>query len=515
MDARFYVFTIMASIALFGCGSAETFNGPEGGEQPSGSTTGGGPCVQVDPAVAGPDGACGVFVSSSLGSDESPGTLERPVRTLAKAFSLAGEGQGRVYACAEVFEEAAEIPAGLGFWGGLDCGRGWAYVGGTRKTRIAPGVAGVMALRFLSGEGSASVADVRAEAVSGEAAGESSIAAIVEPEVEVLIERSELHAGDGAAGVEGEPGGGAGAPERAMDGVDGVDGGNACGANVIPGGAAVVSVCDGVETIGGKGGNGRVTYGDDGEDGQPIPPNPNGIHGEGGWGQGAMYDQCRSGMNGHSGRDGEQGAGALGPGRISMAGWEGVKGQDGTHGLVAQGGGGGGGARGPLYTECGAGQPKGGASGASGGSAGCGGKGAQGGGSGGASIGLVSLSAGVTIRDTSITTGNGGDGGRGGMAQAGGLGGQGGHGGDGWYSSGGCSAGRGGKGGNGCFGGGGLGGPALGIAHVTARLVKIERVMFTSGRGGKGAPGGHPFVTLPGAAGEDGLEASTHDFPLP
>ncbi|HSN98811.1 MAG TPA: hypothetical protein VLS89_11020 [Candidatus Nanopelagicales bacterium] len=518
MDTRLRVFTAIPTVALLGCGSAETFNGPEGAGPPPGSSTAAPQCVQVDPSIAGPDGACGVFVSSALGSDEHPGTPEQPVRTLAKAFTLALESEGRVYACAEVFEEAAEVPAGVGLWGGLDCADGWAYTGVTEKTRIAPGVAGVIALRFLAGEGSSSVADVRAEAVSGAAPGESSIAALVEPGVEVVIERSELYAGDGAAGAEGERGGGADAPERAADGVDGIDGGNACGASVIPGAAAVVSVCDGVETIGGKGGNGRVTYGEDGEDGQPIPPqNPQQL-GLGGYGENGIYDQCNSGQVGHAGRDGDHGLGALGPGRITIAGWEGVKGQDGADGLIGQGGGGGGGSRGPLYSECGAGQLKGGASGGSGGSGGCGGKGAKGGGSGGASIGLVCLSGEVTIRDTSITTNIGGEGGRGGLWQGGGYGGYGGARGlgpPGGGADGGCSAGAGGKGGNGGLGGGGLGGPTLGIAHVTGIATVTERVVFSLGRAGRGGAGGSPFVTLPGTAGEDGLQANVHEFTMP
>ena len=147
------VFTTIAGMAMLGCGSAETYDGPDGVEHPTSSSTGGPVCAEADPAIAGPDAACGVFVSSSLGSDDNAGTLEQPVRTLARAFALAVEGQRRVYACAELFEEATEVPAGVEFRGGLDCAAGWAYVGSTRKTTIAPGAAGVIALRVLEGEG--------------------------------------------------------------------------------------------------------------------------------------------------------------------------------------------------------------------------------------------------------------------------------------------------------------------------------------------------------------------------
>jgi len=69
-------------------------------------------CHNVDPSQAGPDGACGVFVSSTLGSDDNPGTIEHPLRSLEAAFTLALKMSRRVYACAEVFQEQAEIPAG-------------------------------------------------------------------------------------------------------------------------------------------------------------------------------------------------------------------------------------------------------------------------------------------------------------------------------------------------------------------------------------------------------------------
>ncbi|HSO00571.1 MAG TPA: hypothetical protein VLS89_19900 [Candidatus Nanopelagicales bacterium] len=508
-----WVPAVATTVALLGCGSAETLSDPGDTSKPpaSGSGVGGPECVNVDPSRAAPENGCGVFVSSTLGSDENPGTREQPVRTLRTALTLALDGARRVYACAEMFPEAAEVPAGMELWGGLDCANRWAYVGATVKTTIAPGEPGVIALRLLAGEGPVTITDIRAEAESGVEPGTSSIAAIVEPGVSATISRTKIIAGDGAAGAEGAPGGGVGAPAQAASGAAGLPGADACTSNVVLGGMPVATVCDSVETRGGKGGNGRVTYGEDGEDGQPIPPDPDGIHGEGGWGQNEEHG-CQSGQVGQAGRDGEHGLGASGAGRISIAGWEGVAGQDGTDGLPGQGGGGGGGRRGPLYTECGAGQPRGGASGGAGGAGGCGGRGAKGGGSGGASIGLISLSADVTLQDTVITTGSGGDGGRGGFWQGGGLGGNGGVGGVGWYSGSGCNGGRGGQGGNGGFGGGGLGGPSLGIAQVIDQPVRLERVRFSTGRAGQGGDGGGPLEALPGTAGQDGLEANVQGF---
>ena len=63
-------------------------------------------------------------MNSTLGADENPGTLEGPVRTLGKVLALARERSRRVYACAELFREAVEIPAGVELWGGLDGANG-------------------------------------------------------------------------------------------------------------------------------------------------------------------------------------------------------------------------------------------------------------------------------------------------------------------------------------------------------------------------------------------------------
>jgi len=501
---------VVTGAAALGCGNAETAD-PAGHTVSPGPDAGNSVCINLDPSMAGPYDACGVFVSSSLGSDDHPGTMDRPVRTMSRAIDLAQKGAQRVYACAEVFHEPAEIPSGVELRGGLGCADGWSYVGATNKTTIAPGPDEIP-LRFLPGEERGGVIDVRAVAADSAQPGGSSIAAIVLPGAAVEITRSELAAGNGAAGAAGEQGGGPGAPYQLEPGADGLPGDDACTANVVPGGASVVMMCGDVASIGGKGGDGRVIYGQDGEDGQPVPSNPDG-RGDGGWGQNSSNTQCGAGHGGLGGKDGEHGLGAVGPGRITIAGWEGEKGQDGGDGLPGQGGGGGGGVRGPLFGECGPNQPQGGASGGSGGAGGCGGKGGKGGGYGGASIGLLSLSSDVTLRATRITTSNGGDGGRGGLWQGGGLGGIGAEGGVGFWSGPGCGGGNGGKGGNGGHGGGGLGGPSIGIAHVTDQPVTLDDVSIFRGKAGKGGPGGSQTVTLPGTAGADGVESDLQSLP--
>jgi len=457
-----------------------------------------------DPAAGRLDDDCdGVFVSSTAGSDDNTGSPAAPVRTLGKALALAQTGTRRVYACAETFVEAVQVPAGVELWGGLDCGSGWAYTGTTSKTTITP-EPGAIPLRFGGGSGRALVADVHAQAANAQVPSGSSIAALVSPEAVVEIIRSELVAGDGAAGAPGRSGG----DWPAKAGNPGSAGGEACSASVVAGGGATVNSCRGIDSIGGNGGYGDVTQGGSGANGQPEPtPNPqaDGLGGAG-WTGGSL---CKDGLPGAEGANGVHGKGASGGGSITEEGWRGQAGQDGTVGLPGQGGGGGGGSRGGALF-CGAAQ--GGASGGAGGTGGCGGKHGTGGGYGGASIGLLSLSGEVVIRSTSIKTGRGGDGGAGGRGQLGGAPGPGGSGGASVnFSPAGCRGGDGGKGGSGGHAGGGQGGPSIGILHSAGMSPLQEDVFVRTDAAGQGGQGGDPNV--PGSSGEDGFRGDVLGFP--
>jgi len=334
------------------------------------------------------------FVSSTMGSDANPGSHGAPVSTLSKAIALAQTRSGVVFACAETFAESVTIPSGVELWGGVDCAAGWLHVTG-KKTTITP-EPGAIPLRFMSGPKRSIVADVHAEATDAPLAGQSSIAALVNAGAVVEIIRSELVAGDGAAGARGGT-----ETLPAKEGEAGAPGNDACTASTVPGGEPIVNSCRGVTSIGAQGGYGSPTQAGSGANGQPEPvPNPLG-QGLGGPGQMSGFD-CDDGAPGAWGANGDHGRGASGPGSISEEGWLGVPGQDGGDGRPGQGGGGGGGSRaGAVF--CGA-APQGGASGGGGGAGGCGGLGGKGGGYGGGSIGLLALSGAVTIRDTTITT---------------------------------------------------------------------------------------------------------------
>ncbi|AUX24971.1 hypothetical protein SOCEGT47_055120 [Sorangium cellulosum] len=488
--------------------------------RPTTSTSSGWPaggCVPSE-SVEGVSDACGVFVAAS-GDDRRIGTKAEPVKTLSKAIARAAEKGTAVYACAEEFAEAIEVPAGVTLFGGLDCANGWRWIGEEKKTTVAPG-ADAIPLKLMRGEGAVRIEDVSARAADAQAAGGSSIAVLVDGATAELA-RCELVAGNGADGPDGED-----APsEAAIQGPRGVDGANACsdldtsGApdETLPGGAQVENACEGdTLSIGGEGGDGKVSNGGGGDAGQI------GIEGQGGagepasttsmWNCGAIPNDPNKGGGsaGSNGTAGEPGVGASGIGTLSASGYAGVSGGAGSAGKPGQGGGGGGGAKGGLV--CAGGMAGAGASGGSGGAGGCGGLPGQGGGAGGASIALVSVEGQVTLTDCSLKAGSGGKGGAGGDLQPGGAGGVGGLGGMGVGGSrNACDGGRGGQGGNGGPGGGGLGGPSLAIAF-RGELVKQEgKTTLTPGAPGAGGLGGSNNVAS--NAGADGVTAAEQELP--
>lgn len=463
------------------------------------------PEPSCDPAAGALAAECdGVYVSAALGDDANEGSAALPVRTLGKALAIAQIGSRRVYACAERFSEAQIIASGVELWGGLDCAEGWAYVGETRKTIIAPG-AGEIPLRVVAGAGRSTIADVRAEAADAVVPEGSSIAVSIAAEGAADLLRCELIAGRGADGALGRSGGDL--PAEAGD--DGAHGGDACSAGNVLGGAGAIHACGGATSVGGQGGTGGTSQGGNGTSGSPEPnPNPGGA-GLGGTGESNVV-LCEHGVPGAAGAIGTHGLGARGFGSFTSGGWMGIRGEDGADGLPGQGGGGGGGSRGGL-ARCFA--NLGGASGGGGGAGGCGGRGGTGGGAGGASIGLLTLSGDVSLRSFSIFTGGGGDGGVGGRGQQGGIGGAGGPRGAGANMAlVACDGGLGGPGGNGGHAGGGLGGPSIGIlyldGHAPGQLDPLEIHVGPAGRGG---PGGDP--AYPGLAGDDGLRGESLGFP--
>ncbi|WP_437761671.1 PGRS family protein [Sorangium sp. So ce281] len=513
--ARWTRWGIAASMVVGGCDAlslgltndcehlltCDHFLGGDAGGTPEG-------CIPSELTSAVSD-TCGVFVSTG-GDDEDAGTKAAPVKTLSVAISRAGEHGSAVYACAEEFKEAAEVPAGMAIFGGLDCANGWAWVGEEQKTTVAPGEEGI-ALKVLRGDALVRIEDVSVHAADAEAPGTSSIAVLVDGATAELA-RCELVAGKGADGAEGEDAPSE-APAQASPGntgtnacsdLDGTPGPDA----TLAGGAQVVNECGGELSIGGGGGDGNVTNGTGGDIGA------SGALGAAGSGEPAAGDwSCAAGGTGQGGDNGvlgDAGVPGSGLGRLSSSGYAGVSGGGGEAGKPGQGGGGGGGAKGGAAI-CPGSVRGAGASGGSGGPGGCGGLPGQGGGAGGASIALASVQGKVTLKDCVLKAGNGGKGGAGGDLQPGGLGGLGGAGGTGvGGSKAACDGGKGGQGGNGGPGGGGLGGPSLAIAYRGEAVKQEGQTMLMPGTPGAGGPGGSNNVSE--NAGEEGTTATEQEF---
>jgi hypothetical protein len=497
------------------CGSWAVLTGGGGGSTSTGTSTGGNgggggtpgcvPSENVDPV--GED--CGVFVSSSLGKAGNDGLKGSPFATIQAALD-AKKGT-KIYVCAEEMTGSVTLSSGVTMYGGLDCHKGWVYVGGKTKS-VLKGEADKPALVIGKEADGAAVVDFAIQGADAVAPGGSSIAAVVDQAAASLF-RCDLVAGNGMVGELG-----ANAPEVAAQmGTNGNNGGDACSSDTVNGAAQVKNACGVSNSIGGQGGTGNDVNGGDGAKG--LPNNGGGLAGQGddgtaGW---TCSSNGGTGQAGFSGTPGQEGPGALLSeiGALSSGGFVSAPGHDGDPGLPGQGGGGGGGVKGDGTmgkTLCKMNPGIGGASGGSGGAGGCGGEGGKGGKGGGASIALVSLDAKLVLTDVTLKASNGGKGGAGGNSQAGGAPGAGGIGGSNAGAVGlktGCDGGKGGPGGDGGPGGGGRGGHSIGLAYV-GTAPAIDTKSITLGTSGMGGPGGNE--NLKGNAGASGVATATQEF---
>lgn len=465
------------------CGEA-----PAAGSGGSGGEGDGGLLGCVPSETEGPVGdACGIFVSAN-GNDMATGSKSAPVATFEKAIEMAGP-EKRIYACAEEFNEAVEIPSGFTVFGGLGCALGWEYIGAQVKTSILGGP-GEVPLRLPGGAGVTKLFDIRAEAASAVVPGGNSIAVIAD-QADVELTRCEFVAGDAAAGQDGAP-----FAASAADGPSGNAGGNACSTEQVLGGAEVTHTCvDGVST-GGFGGVGSANAALPGNPG--VPKDATNAGGLADMGMG-----CGTGGNGESGAPGGPGEGGSGLGSIGLDGYTGVSGAPGAPGSRGNGGGGGGGSRGGNGVDkCSSAASDGGAGGGSGGAGGCGGEGGRGGGAGGSSIALVRLGGSVTFSGgATLATGTAGKGGAGGNGQAPGKGGLPGGGGTNAMKAllnPGCDGGEGGDGGAGGRGGGGAGGHSVGIAYSGEAPSKVGLTFLLGSAGAAGASAPEVMQASPG-----------------
>jgi hypothetical protein len=437
----------------------------------------------VSPCVV--DEAFGVFVSPA-GNDAdagAAGTRAAPMRTLARALSVAKSTGKRVYACdnGTGYAETITINAavdGVALFGGFTC-TDWTYSTTRRAVVRSPNGLALVVHGITAG---VLVENFELDSPNAAAPGTSSIAGIVDTALAVVLRRVRIVAGTGAAGANGMNGGAgtngaiAGAQQRGLAAT--------CAANAgfsqSGGGWPAQSACG---SRGGVGGTASTSSALPGATGTPQDGvNPPGVNNRG--------LENMPGQAGSPGNAGMLGMPASGTGTFSATGYvpPGVAGS-GTAGLVGQGGGGGGSSDVPAQViNCL------GASGGAGGMGGCGGAAGTGGAAGGASVALLVWTSQVTLDTCALVANNGGAGGTGGIGGPGGAGQAGGLGGGALTSAGGMIAagGQGGPGGIGGAGGpgsGGNGGPSYALVF-SGQTPTRTATSFLSGTGGAAGPGG-------------------------
>lgn len=405
---------------------------------------------------------CGVFVNAQAATS-GEGTKASPVKTLAEAAKL---GKGRIFVCADEYTESetVNLSGGVEVYGGFENCKtdgGWTWNASKKASVYGPADQPVMTLTM----GQNKLQGLALVAPDATLPNTSSVAVVVSDGTADFIQ-VDITAGEGSNGENGVAPGDPTSPGASAP----ADASNACVTGTVKGGTGASTVCDGVDTSGGKGGDGgkvNSVAGSNGQDGLPaLDPNPDNT-GKGGVGESIAV--CKAGTDGQPGTLGSPGAGGSDKGTLTEVGIVGGDGQDGTPGTPGQGGGGGGGSKAGVFCvdaampELGAG-----ASGGGGGAGGCGGKGGTGGRAGGSSIGIVSMGGSLTFEGVIITTKAGGVGGNGALGKGGGAGGDGAKGGmasEFGVSSVGCKGGNGGAGQAGGQGGGGRGGHSIGVAY--------------------------------------------------
>jgi hypothetical protein len=423
------------------------------------------------------DAAKRVHVSKD-GNDVNAGSAAAPMKTIQAAIDRAITDGADVYVESGVYAETITLRNGVSLYGGfLRSGATWLRDVSAYTTTINSSSNSAITATSAS---NLTVDGLTVVAADATMPGTSSTAILIRGGTDLNITNNTLWAGNGAAGVAGDPG---------TAGARG-NNGSTVGGNTQGGGSGGAAVGSGFAKsgAGGSGGDGGGAVGGNGDSGSGGGSGSSSQVAGGGGGSGGSGNQADNGSNGGSGRTGVAGShGAAGQeiGSLSPAGYEVSNGGNGGVGGGGSGGGGGGGGEGSTLTK-----GTGGGGGSAGGAGGTPGGGGQG---GGGSFGIVVANgaASVNIADNTITTKDGGSGGSGAVGGAGGAPGTRG------TSSSSDAGGRGGYGGTGGWGGrggsgaGGGGGPTIGIL-VQSGLSGIARSgnTFTLGQQGAGGAGG-------------------------
>jgi hypothetical protein len=162
------------------------------------------PCVVSD--------ATGVFVATTGSDTTGQGTMERAYATVSKGIAQAIGGTKRVYVCLGTYGEQLSIGAsadGLKVYGGLDCTKGWKYVGNssTAATLVAsPAAAAAPGTALtVTGPMTAGVTfeDVNFASPDETGAGASSVAVFATTSAKVTLMRGSVTAGKAGNGTSG------------------------------------------------------------------------------------------------------------------------------------------------------------------------------------------------------------------------------------------------------------------------------------------------------------------------
>lgn len=412
-----------------------------------------------------------IFVAPA-GSDTSPGTMKRPVRSVATAIAKAARQHKDVYLQVGSYDVGSglQLASNVSLYGGYNAK--WK-----RSATYRVVLHGAPQAIFGVGVQTVLVQLLTATASAAPAAG-LSVYGIRLVKSSVRLDHVHLFAGDGLKGADGEATGTAGA-----------SGG--------PGLAPTGQLVGGIGGTGGyyPGGAGGNAYGGlgDGQPGAGPGGGPGGVQGPPGSG-GIAYN----GHPGGAGAVGAAGAPGAGGGNDFFATAEEWSGRDGAAGGTGEpGAGGGGGGAGGSYSFSGGSAS--GCAGGGGGASGTAGTGGSGGHFGGGSFGVYLMQSTAVLLGSTVKASNGGAGGAG---RNGGPGGSGGAGGPGAVCSDAGDGGPGGPGGAGGFGGaggGGSGGPSVALFRGGGSMAIVKDSTTTPGQGGAGGPGG----TL-GATGQSG-----------
>lgn len=423
-----------------------------------------------------------IFVDPE-GDDGASGKFGEPVASVTQAIALAQGGDKAIIVCSATYEEQLLIASdGIKIYGGYSCD---TWERNDSMATIQPVTGVPLVVQSLEG---LHIEQLRFVAADANAAGVSSMAALVKNSTKVTFTRTEFVAGRGGEGATGAAGITLPAARAGADGLHTCAQGS-CTAG--PGGNSNnYDFCMGSirSEPGGAGGDGAT--------GTAVArPGSDASSGASGGGMSANFS-LRKGQSGAKGEAGGLGAFAMG----SVGTFQGdlyVPSNSGGAGFSGGAGSAGGGGAGGNWFNGAAG-----GGGGQGGYGGCGGRGGGGGGGGAGSFALVILNAEVNLSGGQLVTDQGGAGGDGGKGGGGSLGGAGGKSVVTYEPQAGGPGGKGGNGGPGGNGAPGDGGPSFAIALFDSPLPELDEVGFDVGRGGPGGSEPSGGNARPGLSGE-------------